>query len=234
MQIKKTIGMLLLSGVVTGAAATELTTLEQKFSYAIGAQSGSQLKQMEIDIDPAAFSAGVTDFLSGNASQLPVDELQNAMNEGRKLVMQKKMEKAKAAGEASVKFMEENKGKPGVVALENGLQYIEEKAGEGENPPANANVTVNYRGTLISGEQFDSSYDRGQPATFNLERVIPGFKEALTRMKPGAKWKVFVPFELGYGPRGSGGKIGPNEALIFDLELISFEVPPAQADAEKK
>ena len=112
-----------------------------------------------------------------------------------------------------------------MITLESGLQYQILKAGQGEVPPAGSKVTVHYQGTLISGEVFDSSYQRGEPATFSLGGVIPGFREAIMRMKSGAKWKVLVPSEMGYGAQGAGSSIGPNETLIFEIELLSIEAP---------
>ena len=109
------------------------------------------------------------------------------------------------------------------MVLPSGLQYLELNAGEGESPGAEAEVTVHYRGTLIDGREFDSSYKRGEPASFGLGGVIPGFRESLMLMKPGAKWQVFVPSELGYGAKGAGTNIGPNQALIFEIELISIK-----------
>jgi FKBP-type peptidyl-prolyl cis-trans isomerase FklB len=132
--------------------------------------------------------------------------------------------KVKAAGE---KFLADNKTKPGIVALTNGLQYKIITAGKGSSPKAEDSVTVNYRGTLIDGTEFDSSYKRGQPATFRVGGVIPGWTQALQLMKPGAKWELFIPSELAYGenpPPNSG--IGPNSTLVFEIELLSIATPP--------
>jgi FKBP-type peptidyl-prolyl cis-trans isomerase FklB len=128
--------------------------------------------------------------------------------------------KNKTEGEA---FLAANAKKEGVVTLPSGLQYQILTEGQGENPKATDQVTVQYRGTLIDGTEFDSSYSRGQPATFRLNQVIKGWTEALQLMKPGAKWKLFVPAALAYGDKGAGPKIGPNSTLIFEVELISVK-----------
>lgn len=234
MTIRKTIALFLLTGAAAGLQAADLATPEQKLSYTLGAQSGATLKQQEINVDQAAFMAGLADALKGAQLQVSQEEMKEAMKKAREEMIQRKKEKAEAAAAAGKKFLEENKGKPGVVALENGLQYTELTAGKGDSPTADSKVIVHYRGTLIDGKEFDSSYGRGQPASFNLKQVIPGFREALTRMKPGSKWKIFVPSEMGYGMKGTNN-IGPNETLIFEIELISFEAaPPAPAAPSAK
>jgi FKBP-type peptidyl-prolyl cis-trans isomerase len=132
-------------------------------------------------------------------------------------------EKNRAEGEA---FLEKNKNQPGVVALPSGLQYKVIQEGQGDHPKATDLVSVQYRGTLIDGTEFDSSYQRGQPASFNLSNVIPAWTEGVQLMKPGAKYQLFAPSTLAYGERGSGPRIGPNATLIFEIELISFTSPP--------
>jgi len=134
--------------------------------------------------------------------------------------MQALAAKNKAAGEA---FLAENAKKEGVVVTDSGLQYKIIEEGEGPSPGPSDMATVNYRGTLIDGTQFDSSYDRGQPATFPVGGVIAGWTEALQLMKPGAKWQLFIPADLAYGERGAGKDIGPNSTLVFDVELLSVE-----------
>ena len=210
--------------------AVELETVDQRFSYSLGVRFGQQLKAEGVNVDSAAFAAAVEDVIQGKELQLTQQQMSEAVQTARNAFVQKKKEQAQAAQEAGQKFLEENKKQEGVVVLPSGLQYLELAAGEGESPTKDSKVTVNYRGTLIDGTEFDSSYSRGQPASFKLDGVIPGFGEALGRMKPGAKWQVFIPSELGYGAAGAGSAIGPNETLIFEVELISVE---AAAPAEK-
>ena len=214
---------LILAGLATSALSAELDTQDKKFSYVLGIQFGQQLKNEGIMVDAQAFADGVGDVLQGNPPKLSLQEMQAALQAGRNQLIMKKQAEAQAALEAGKAFLEENKKMEGVVVLPSGLQYIELEAGEGASPMPESKVTVNYRGTLIDGTEFDSSYQRGEPTSFTLDGVIPGFREALSMMKPGAKWKVFIPSDLGYGPNGAGGAIGPNETLIFEIELLSVE-----------
>jgi FKBP-type peptidyl-prolyl cis-trans isomerase FklB len=164
----------------------------------------------------------VTDAINGTSMQMTQEQMTESMKVQQAAKKKAREEAGKSALAEGQKFMQENKGKPGVVTLESGLQYQEITAGAGDSPKDADKVKVHYRGTLINGKQFDSSYDRGKPATFGVKGVIPGFSEALMLMKPGSKWRVFIPSELGYGARGAGGNIGPNETLIFDLELLEI------------
>ncbi len=201
--------------------AVELNSQEQKFSYTMGVRMSKMLQAQGMDkLDPAAFTAGMVDAINGAPMQLTQEQMTESMKAQQAAKQKTREEAGKAALAKGQKFMEENKGKPGVKTLESGLQYQEITAGAGESPKGTDKVKVHYRGTLIDGKQFDSSYDRGKPATFGVRGVIPGFSEALMLMKPGSKWKVFIPSKLGYGARGAGGNIGPNETLIFDLELL--------------
>ena len=222
MKKTKVIIVVSLLAVMWGTAnAVELNTHEQKFSYTIGMRFSKLLQSQGVDkVDPAAFAAGVSDAINDQPSKLTQEQMAEVMKAQQEVKQKAREEAGKAALAKGQKFMEENKTKPGVKTLESGLQYQEITAGEGDSPTESDKVKVHYRGTLIDGKQFDSSYDRGQPATFGVKGVIPGFSEALMLMKPGAKWKVFIPSELGYGARGAGSNIGPNETLIFDLELL--------------
>ncbi len=213
----------LLIFISSAPQAVELDTADKRFSYTLGVRFGQQLKTEGVQVDGVAFAAAIDDVIQGNALQLNPQQMSEAMQTGRDALIQAKKEQAQAAQEAENKFLEENKKKEGVVVLPSGLQYIELAAGEGESPKNDSKVTVNYRGTLINGKEFDSSYSRGEPASFKLDGVIPGFREALSQMKPGAKWQVFIPSKMGYGPAGAGAVIGPNETLIFEIELISVE-----------
>jgi len=221
--LRNTISAALLAGTSLIVQAADLDTAEQKFSYVLGFQFGQQMKTEGIEIDVAAFAAAIDDVFKEQPLQMGMDEMRTALQSGQQALLQKKQAEAQAALEAGKAFLEQNKTKEGVVVLPSGLQYIELKAGEGESPGADAEVTVHYRGTLIDGQEFDSSYKRGQPTSFGLDGVIPGFRESLTLMKPGAKWQVFVPSEMGYGVKGAGSSIGPNQTLIFEIELISVK-----------
>mgnify|MGYP001812544079 FL=1 len=203
--------------------AVELSNHEQKFSYIMGVRMSKMLQAQGMDkLEPAAFAAGVTDAINGQPTRLTQEQMAEVMKAQQAAKRKAREEAGKAALAAGQQFMEENKAKPGVVTLESGLQYQEITAGAGDSPKETDKVKVHYRGKLINGKQFDSSYDRGQPATFGVKGVIPGFSEALMLMKPGSKWKVFIPSDLGYGARGAGSNIGPNETLVFDLELLEI------------
>ncbi len=203
--------------------AQDLKSQKEKMSYIIGMDIGKNLKNQSVDIDQAALGKGIKDALSGGKSSLTDEETRETM-----AAFQKEMiAKAQALGEKNKKegavFLGENKKKQGVIALPSGLQYKVITAGKGKKPKPTDTVTVQYRGTLIDGTEFDSSYRRGQPATFPVNGVIPGWTEALGLMQEGAKWQIFVPSNLAYGEKGAGGQIGPNAALIFEVELISIQ-----------
>ncbi len=200
----------------------DLTDENVKFGYSQGYLIGQRFKSnLESDkIDLKAFSQGLKDALTAK-SQLTTKQIDEAMNKGPVYLRAAKAEKAKGRTE----FLAKNKAKDGVTTTTSGLQYSIIKSGpaEGKNPTAKDTVVVNYAGTLVDGTKFDSSYDRGVPATFGVGQVIPGWGEVLQLMKPGDKWSVVIPPELGYGARGAGRKIGPNEVLLFDVELISIK-----------
>jgi FKBP-type peptidyl-prolyl cis-trans isomerase len=210
-------------------AVTTLTTTKQKASYAIGMNLGGGLHRQNIDVDSEALVQGMKDALSGNKTLLTEEEARTAL-----MQLQSEMQAKQAAeGEANKKegdaFLAANKTKEGVVTLPSGLQYKILKEGSGPKPTPTDSVVCNYKGTLINGTEFDSSYKRGEPATFPVTGVIKGWTEALQLMPVGSKWQLFVPADLGYGPRGTpGGPIGPNSTLIFEVELVSIkEKPPA-------
>jgi FKBP-type peptidyl-prolyl cis-trans isomerase FklB len=210
------LGILFLVSQVNAQEKQVLKNQKEKVSYIIGMDIGGNLKRQSVDIDPNTLARGIQDALSGAKPLLSKEEIQEAM-----VAFQKEMaEKQKQRGDA---FLSENKKKEGVKTLPSGLQYKVVKAGTGKKPKLNDTVTVNYRGTLIDGTEFDSSYRRGQPATFPVSGVIPGWTEALPLMQEGAKWQLFVPSNLAYGERGAGGLIGPNATLIFEVELISVQ-----------
>ena len=198
-----------------------------KYGYALGSDVGRNLKKQNFDFDVNAFIAGFKAAFTGTESKMTEEEIGNALQEFQSEMITKMMEerakKATENKEAGEKFLAENKTKEGVKTTESGLQYIVEKEGEGENPAAEDIVEVHYRGTLLDGTEFDSSYKRNEPAKFPLNRVIKGWTEGVQLMKKGAKYKFFIPSELAYGEGGAGEHIGPNSTLIFEVELLSFE-----------
>ncbi|HKC00560.1 MAG TPA: FKBP-type peptidyl-prolyl cis-trans isomerase [Terriglobales bacterium] len=214
-----------------GAAAPALTTRKQKFSYALGMNIGSglgaNLKKQSVDVDFTLVSQGLKDAMSGSKTRLTQEEAQSVLTEVETEVRKKQQENAQLAGAANktegATFLAANKSKDGVVTLPSGLQYKILKAGTGPKPTASDSVKCNYRGTLINGKEFDSSYKRGQPATFAVGQVIKAWTEALELMPVGSKWQLFVPSDLAYGERGAGAEIGPNATLIFEVELLSIE-----------
>lgn len=207
--------------------AATLATQKDKVSYGIGMNIGKNLKRDGIDVDEALLLKGLRDGISGGKALLSEDEYRATMTALQKDLMEKQAEAAKKVAEKNRKegeaFLAENKKKEGVVPLPSGLQYKVVKAGDGKSPTAKDTVETHYRGTLIDGTEFDSSYKRGQTATFPVGGVIPGWTEALQKMKVGDKWQLFVPPELAYGERGAGREIGPNAALIFEVELIAIK-----------
>jgi FKBP-type peptidyl-prolyl cis-trans isomerase FklB len=215
----------------TAGAAAPLTTRKQKFSYAlgmnIGGGLGANLKKQSVEVDPNLVSQGLKDAMAGAKTRLTQEEAQAILTEVQndsKKQQQEKMQEAsaknKTEGEA---FLTANKSKEGVVTLPSGLQYKILTAGTGPKPTASDSVKCNYRGTLINGTEFDSSYKRGQPATFGVGQVIKGWTEALQLMPVGSKWQLFIPASLAYGERGAGAEIGPDATLIFEVELLSID-----------
>ena len=202
-------------------------TLEQKVSYGIGLNIGNQLKQDDLNLDINLLSQGIADAISGAQPKISPQELQAAMMEFQQQMQAKMMAKAAAAGAenkaAGEKFLAENAKAEGVKVTDSGLQYKVIKEGEGPMPKATDKVKTHYRGTLLDGTVFDSSYDRGEPVTFPVNGVIAGWTEALQKMKVGSKWKLFVPSDLAYGERGAGQQIGPNQTLVFEVELLGIE-----------
>jgi len=208
---------------------------KDKTSYALGAYYGGDWKRREIEVDDLNFDElvrGMKTALAGEKSALTDQELKEALNKFQQALSAKQQEKRRIAGEKNKaegeKFLAENKAKPGVVALPSGLQYKVITEGSGEKPKPEDTVTVNYRGTLIDGTEFDSSAKRGRPATFRVGGVIPGWTQALTNMPAGAKWELFIPSNLAYGERGNPS-IAPNATLLFEVELVSIQPPPPPA-----
>jgi len=216
------LGILLLASQA-GAQKAALKNQKEKVSYIIGLGIGKNLKQQSVDIDPDALAKGVRDAFSGSKALLTEQEIGETMVAYKKEMAAKLKEqgdKNKKQGEA---FLAENKKKTDVKALPSGLQYKVLRPGKGNKPKGTDTVTVQYRGTLIDGTEFDNSNRRGQPATLSLDTVIPGWKEALQMMEVGSKWQLFIPPQLAYGEQGRSPIIGPNATLIFEIELISIE-----------
>jgi FKBP-type peptidyl-prolyl cis-trans isomerase FklB len=200
----------------------ELKTDPEKNGYSVGYDIGRSLKRQLVDMDADAAAQGLKDAMGGAAPALPDLEMQQRFASVRQESAKKIPEKNKQEGEA---FLAKNKGAKGVKTTASGLQYKVVTAGKGKLPKAEDTVTVNYRGTLIDGTEFDSSYKRGQPATFPVKGVIGGWTEALQLMKEGSKWMLYIPSSLAYGERGAGHLIGPNSTLVFEVELVSINKP---------
>jgi FKBP-type peptidyl-prolyl cis-trans isomerase len=199
---------------------TKLDTDLQKFSYAMGMDVGGYLKNQPGEMDMLAFQQGLEDARTGGQVLLSEEEAQNVkMAEGQR----RAEEQAKLNEEKSKVFLETNAQKPGIMVTASGLQYEVLQAAEGPKPTSESTATVHYTGTLIDSTKFDSSVDRGQPATFPLKGVIPGWTEGLQLMSAGSKYRFFIPPALGYGARGAGNVIPPNAVLIFEVEMVSFE-----------
>jgi FKBP-type peptidyl-prolyl cis-trans isomerase FklB len=209
------------------AAPLALKTPKDKFSYAIGMKMGANMRRQQVPVDPNILARGLKDGLTGAKPLLTDEQAQAAISDVQNDLRKKQQEKMQVEGAANKKegetFLAANKGKDGVVTLPSGLEYKILKEGTGPKPTAADSVVCNYRGTLINGTEFDSSYKRGQPATFPVTGVIKGWTEALQLMPVGSKWQLFIPSDLAYGERGPGPEIGPSSALIFEVELLSIE-----------
>ncbi len=220
------LGIVLLASQANGEELV-LKDQKDKVSYGIGMDIGNNLKKQSIDVDPDILAKGIKDAYSGGKTLMNEQELRDTMMALQKEMMAKQTERMKELADKNKKeseaFLEGNKKKEGVKTLESGLQYKVITEGSGKSPKATDTVTVNYRGTLIDGTEFDSSYKRGQPATFPVNGVIAGWTEALQLMKEGSKWQLFIPSNLAYGERGAGDDIGPNATLIFEFELLSIK-----------
>jgi FKBP-type peptidyl-prolyl cis-trans isomerase len=209
--------------------APTLDTQQKKVSYAIGLNLGKTLKAQEVAADYDSLTRGVKDGLAGTSllDDNQIDETMATFQKEMQAKMQTKMtEEGQKNQDAGKTFLAETEKKPGVQKTASGLLYEIVKAGDGPKPASTDTVKVHYRGTLIDGKEFDSSYKRNQPAVFPVNRVITGWHEALQLMPVGSKWKLYIPSDLAYGPQGAaGGAIPPNAVLLFDVELLSIEKP---------
>ncbi len=212
-----------LISTTTNAEDASLSSDKQKFSYAIGLQIGQSIASQDVDIDSDALILAIKDAIAGEKPRVSVEELQRVMVAEQKKAEKKQLADADENLKVGKSFLEENKKRTGIKTTDSGLQYRVITEGSGIKPTIDDTVTVHYRGTLIDGTEFDSSYKREQPATFPLKGVIKGWQEALPMMKQGSKWEIFVPADLAYGSKGAGGKIGPNETLIFEIELLDIK-----------
>lgn len=201
---------------------------KDKISYAIGVDIGNSFKRQGVEVDVEILAKGLRDSLAGGQMLLSEKEVREVIQAYQTELRAKAQEKAKQDGAA---FLAENGKKPGVTTLPSGLQYKVITAGTGPKPTANDSVRCHYRGTLIDGKEFDSSYSRNQPAVFPVRGVIAGWTEALQLMPVGSKWQLVVPFELGYGAGGNRG-IPPYSTLVFEVELLDIE-PPAATEAPR-
>jgi FKBP-type peptidyl-prolyl cis-trans isomerase FklB len=202
----------------------QLKDLKDKASYAIGLNVGFNMKRQNVDLNQDAFVAGMKDALSGREPVMSQQEVRDTMVAFEKDMQEKKIAAGQKNAAEAQKFLADNKSKEGVKTTSSGLQYKVLKEGTGPQPKNTDTVTVNYRGTLTDGTEFDSSYKRGQPATFPVAGVIKGWTEALQLMKVGSKYQLFIPPDLGYGPSGQGA-IPPNAVLIFEVELLDAKAP---------
>lgn len=237
--MKALLGTVLLGAALTVSGAdnkpAELKDQKDKVSYSIGMDIGRNIKRQNLELNVEALASGIRDILAGGQTALTEEQSREVMNAYRTEMQAKQQSQAKEQGEKNKRegeaFLAENAKKEGVkthqVKLPSGtnavLQYKIMTAGTGAKPTTNDTVITNYRGTLIDGTEFDSSYKRGEPATFPVTGVIKGWTEALLMMPVGSKWQLFIPSELAYGERGAGRNIGPNATLIFDIELIGIQ-----------
>ncbi|MGH9546794.1 MAG: FKBP-type peptidyl-prolyl cis-trans isomerase N-terminal domain-containing protein [Terriglobales bacterium] len=215
-----------------------LATQKDKFSYALGMNLGTNLHKQSVAVDPNIVLRGLKDALTGGKTALTEDQARAALTEVQNELRQKQQEQMQQAGVANKTegeaFLAANKIKDGVVALPSGLQYKVLTQGTGPKPTAADSVVCNYRGTLINGAEFDSSYKRGEPATFPVSGVIKGWTEALQLMPVGSKWQLFVPADLAYGERSPDPEIGPGSTLIFEVELLSIQSKSEGQGPDKK
>jgi len=217
----------LLFSVNAVAEVEKPQTTQDQFSYAIGYQIGSQIAQQlmseGLDVNPAFLAQALEDVIAGNEPALTIDEMNAAISSAQQQAQEQTMADAQLAVEAGGTFRNQYAEQDGVMRTDSGMLYRILDEGAGEKPAASDTVVVHYRGTLINGAEFDSSIKRNQPATFGLNSIIPGWQEILQLMPEGSRWEVVIPPALAYGSTGAGGMIGPEETLIFEIELIEIK-----------
>lgn len=213
----------LCGAVLASAEAADPQTEQEKLSYALGAFFGQTVSRQNMELDIPAFLQAVEDILSGAETRLGGEEMRQILSDYQTREQRQRAAAADRNKQDGVRYLEDNKRKEGVKTLPSGLQYKIIKAGVGEKPGPESQVVVHYRGTLIDGTEFDSSYARGEPVAFGVDQVIKGWQEALQLMSAGSSWQIAVPSELGYGERGAGGVIGPHATLLFDIELLEIK-----------
>jgi len=221
--INKVITIFLLFGIFNIANAEEYKTLEERYGYAIGYSLGKKIIKKYSTVNKKAYLDAITDATNGQPARMTPQQMAEAYHQYNAKQVQAKMKQVKEGQKSTIAFMKQYQSKPGVKPLSHGMFYRVIKSGKGTSPRETSKVTVHYRGTLTNGKEFDSSYKRGSPATFALNRVIKGWTIALQKMQPGDKWEIMIPSQLAYGAQGAGGVIGPNETLIFEIELLKVE-----------
>lgn len=199
-----------------------LETKKEQFSYAIGIQLAQTLIRQGIDLDPDAFDLAIRDSLNGSKLRLSAQDMQIALSSGDTRASNDIRKQAEIALKTGKAFLSENKTKDGVVELPSGLQYKILRSGTGKHPKPNSDVVVHYVGSLIDGREFDSSRKRNKAITLNVSQVIKGWQEAIPLMRVSGRWQIFIPPNLAYGTKGAGNNIGPNETLIFEIELLGI------------
>ncbi len=216
----------------TSTDPSPLKTLEQQASYTLGADIAKNFRDQGLKIDVNAFSLGLEDALKERPLKLTEDEMMVAIDEVKQRMQQQQLEKMKTLADKNRKegeaFLTENAKKPGVITLKSGVQYKVLTEGKGDSPTPEDTISAHYKGTLIDGSEFDSSYQRGTPLQLQMNSVIKGWGEVLKLMKKGSKWEVYIPSNMAYGERGAGKAIGPNQTLIFTIELVDFEKPASK------
>jgi len=230
--ISASLALLITMTLVTVTLAEEakksaFKTFDEQIGYTIGMEIGTNLKANDLDLDFDALIKGLQDGFNDNKHLMTSEEMRATKTKAIEKMQAKRIKITVDNLEKANAFLAENKTKKGIKTTESGLQYEVLTKGKGETPKVSDKVKVHYRGTLLDGTVFDSSYKRNEPATFQVNRLIKGWTEALQIMKAGSKWKLYVPPALAYGPNGNGPKIGPNEALIFEMELLEL-VPPTK------
>ena len=216
---------LILFNLSVGAAETQ-PQADEKLSYAIGVLFGRNMA-LDVNVNTDAFLQGVRDVLTDAKLKYTPEEMQQVVNSFREQQLKTQQQAGQANVAAGQAFLDANAKKPGITVLPSGLQYRVIKAGTGPKPKGTDTVVVHYRGTLIDGKEFDSSYSRGEPTPLRLDGVIKGWQEAVTLMPVGSKWEIFLPPALAYGERGAGNMIGPNTSLIFEIELLEIKAAKA-------